>query len=195
MYSQNLSQVEYLVVDANPPIESLVRAAQNARWASTKICFEPTSVPKAAKVSKSDHFMSALSYAFPNLDELFAMASAGGGGGALKFINDGNDDSIKAAARVVLKRCNPTESHLVITMGAKGVLLASRYELKAIKFQFFEASSIEVGNCTGAGDTLAGTFVHSLLNGCSKEDAVKLGMEKALLSLKCVDKAISPSII
>lgn len=183
-----LSKADYLIVDANPPIHSLVRAAQNACWASAKVCFEPTSVPKAYEVGKNSQFMSAISYAFPNLDELFAMA------GTRDDAEVYNDVEIKSAAKQVLNRCHPTESHLIITMGANGVILASKYELKPIIYQHFEAEASEVHNCTGAGDTLAGSFVAALLKGYSIEEAVKFGMEKARLSLVCEDSAISPHL-
>lgn len=183
---ETLSHADYLIVDANAPIESLIEAAKNARWTATKVCFEPTSVPKAAVISKNNQFMSSLTYAFPNVDELSAMS------GQSNLISD---DLIKNAAKMVLNRMNQTESHLVITMGAKGVLLASKYEVKPIIFKRFEATAIQSNNCTGAGDTLAGAFVHALLNGKNEEEAVKLGMEKAILSIQCEDRAISPLII
>lgn len=166
-----------------------MQAAQNARWVRARVCFEPTSVPKAAAVSKNDQFMSAVSYAFPNLDELFAMA-----GTSPDPILVESDDAIKAAARNVLKRCDPVESHLIITMGANGVMLASRYEMKPMIFKHFEAETTLVNNCTGAGDTLAGAFVNALLNGYIEEDAVMIGMQKAVLSLRCEDSAISPCL-
>mmetsp|Transcript_30356 Transcript_30356/g.30841 ORF Transcript_30356/g.30841 Transcript_30356/m.30841 type:complete len:134 (+) Transcript_30356:202-603(+) len=133
--------------------------------------------------------MSAISYAFPNLDELFAMANMD--------VNDSfleTDDSIQAAARAVLNRCHSVESHLIVTMGAKGVMLVSKYEMKPMIFKRFEVSFVELKNCTGAGDTLAGAFINALLNGCNQEDAVKIGMEKAVLSLNCEDCAISPHL-
>ena len=80
--------------------------------------------------------MSAISYAFPDLDELFAMAD--------KYRNPDNvdrDDNIKAAARDNLKTCDPVESRLVIIMGANGVILASKFEMEPIIFQHFEAES------------------------------------------------------
>lgn len=143
-------------------------------------------MPKAREISKNNQFMSVLSYAFPNLDELSAMA----GTTSLE-----NDNDIMSAAKTVMKRMNPTECHLIITMGARGVLLGSKFETKPFQFKAFETSDISVMNCTGAGDTLAGAFIHALLNGCSEEEAIKVGMEKALLSLQCKDRAISPNLL
>lgn len=182
---KTLESADYLIVDANAPIESLIQAAQNARWAATKVCFEPTSVPKAAVVSRNNQFISALSYAFPNVDELAAMSGTS---------HLTSDEAIRHAAKLVLNRMNQTECHLIITMGPKGVLLASKFESKPVIFKRLEAIPIKVNNCTGAGDTLAGAFIHSLLNGLDEEEAVKIGMEKAILSIKCEDRAISPNI-
>ena len=179
-----MSGADYLVVDANAPISSLLQAAQNARWAAVKVSFEPTSVPKAIEVSKNKQLMSALTYAFPNLDELHAMAGS-----------ERSDDKgdIKVAAKTVLNTMNFSESHLVVTMGSKGAMLASKYENKAIRYKMFDVSPIEnVANCTGAGDTLTGGFIYGLLNGKSEEEALKIGMEKALISLQCEESTISP---
>eukprot|EP00558_Chaetoceros_sp_UNC1202_P004966 CAMPEP_0197248854 /NCGR_PEP_ID=MMETSP1429-20130617/43458_1 /TAXON_ID=49237 /ORGANISM="Chaetoceros sp., Strain UNC1202" /LENGTH=80 /DNA_ID=CAMNT_0042710215 /DNA_START=24 /DNA_END=266 /DNA_ORIENTATION=+ len=79
-------------------------------------------------------------------------------------------------------------------MGADGAMLASKYDTKPVTFQHFEAKTITMSNCTGAGDTLTGAFIHALLSGCGVVEAVRVGQEKALLSLKCDDRAISPEL-
>ena len=66
--------------------------------------------------------------------------------------------------------------------------------MKPMIFKHYEAETNLVNNCTGAGDTLAGAFVNALLNGYSEEDAVMIGMQKAVLSLRCEDSAISPCL-
>ena len=193
-------------MDANPPIQSLIQAAQMAAiectTTPTKVCFEPTSVPKAARISQCEHFMSTISYAFPNLDELFAMARqdddkyVDGHRSCYQF----NANDVRAAATEVLYRCHPIEAHLIITMGPEGVLLASKYATSSqILFQHFEVAasstsslSPDTVNCTGAGDTLTGTFIAALLQGSNEKEAVTIGMEAAVLSLACQDRTISP---
>lgn len=187
--AQSLAAVEYLVLDANPPVQSLLRAAQNARRANAQVCFEPTSVPKAAAVSQHDAFMAEVSYAFPNLDELFAMANMDVGDSATE-----TDYTIEVAARAVLDRCHPVEAHLVVTMGARGVVLASRRGARPPTFLWFAAGPVAAENCTGAGDTLTGAFVAALLDGRGREEAVRSGMEKAVLSLQCEESAVSPHL-
>ena len=49
-------------------------------------------------------------------------------------------------------------------------------------------------NSTGAGDTLCGAFVHALLEGKDEAEAVQVGMDAAVKSLACGDRAISPEI-
>ncbi len=146
-------------------------------------------MPKAILAAQKEDFMKCLTFAFPNLDELIAMA------GDEYSKKDTNEESaIQDAAMIVLEKMNETESHLVISMGKEGVLLASKEASKPIKFQHFPTNEIVVSNCTGAGDTLAGSFIHSLQKGCSIEESIACGMKDALLSLECSDRTISPKI-
>lgn len=54
--------------------------------------------------------------------------------------------------------------------------------------------NIVVRNATGAGDSFAGAVVHSLLKGNRMAAAVVTGMEAAIASLQCADRAISPTL-
>ena len=158
----------------------------------TKVCLEPTSIPKASLLSTNESLMSCISYAFPNFHELYAMENPQID---MALIRDSVDiETIKSSAIAVLNKMHPYECHLIITMGADGAMLASKYDTKPITFQHFEAKTIAMNNCTGAGDTLTGAFIHALLAGYGEAEAVMFGQEKALLSLKCDDRAISPEL-
>ena len=54
--------------------------------------------------------------------------------------------------------------------------------------------NVDVKNATGAGDSFTGAVVHSLLKGNRMATAVAAGMEAAIASLQCADRAISPRI-
>ncbi len=107
---------------------------------------------------------------------------------------DQNDSAIQDAAKIVLEKMNEMEGHLIISMGKEGVLLASKEASKSTKFQHFPTNEIVVSNCTGAGDTLAASFINSLQEGCTIEESIVRGMKDAILSLKCSNRAISPKI-
>lgn len=75
--SEVLQEAEYLIVDANPPIEVLRSTVEEAHRLGVKVVFEPTSVPKAAEIGKHREILSCLSMTSPNLEEVRMRASLG----------------------------------------------------------------------------------------------------------------------
>uniref|UniRef100_A0A7S4R6Z7 Carbohydrate kinase PfkB domain-containing protein n=1 Tax=Ditylum brightwellii TaxID=49249 RepID=A0A7S4R6Z7_9STRA len=205
-----LQQADALVLDANPPLQSLVKAAINATSSTstttTKVFLDPTSVPKARIIGTCDELLKCISYAFPNLDELLAMAD--GWTDTNAELNEAKQDglkTIKLASEELLKQMDPTEAHLIITLGCDGVMLASKKKKesnnntkekrKEFEFIHFPAKEgVNVENSTGAGDTLCGAFINGILNGKSERESVQIGMDAAILSLQCPDRAISPKL-
>ena len=191
-----LHQAEYLIMDANPPVHILRQVARDAVEAGVKVFFEPTSVAKTKTLCADDgEFLSHLTFASPNLDELYAMA---GPDDALlsseSLDEDGIPSNIYPIATTVVKQMHKDNAYLIITCGAHGVILVSKTNMvKDVTFQRFYASNdIKVQNATGAGDTLSGAFIHALLRGKSISNSIEFGMKAAVLSLQCNNKAISP---
>lgn len=191
-----LERAEFLVMDANPPVDVMRQAALDAVRAGVKLFWEPTSVPKALTAANDKIFLSCLSYASPNLDELSAMAD---GWSCTPYdldvlLYDDELESVRPLAANVLERMSSAGAHLLVTCGPKGVLLASKGASAAdVTFQrFISPQGISMKNATGAGDTLAGAFIHSLLNGNTISEAVSIGIEAAAISLQCEEKTISP---
>lgn len=187
-----LEDAEIIVMDANAPVHVLRETAVRARQASVKVCFEPTSVAKAIKFAQDKKLMSCISFAFPNFLELGAMLDSE----ELKVVADRDLDHqqiIKVLAERILEQMNPDGAHLVVTLGGHGVVLASKEPGSDMIVTHFDAKKgVEVKNTSGAGDTLCGAFIHSILNGKTVPEAVVVGMEAATISIQCVDKAISP---
>jgi pseudouridine-5'-phosphate glycosidase/sugar/nucleoside kinase (ribokinase family) len=196
--SDVIANADVLVMDANPALKTLQQAARIAKSKGTKVFFEPTSMAKARRIAADDAIMSCITYASPNLDELLAMDGSldekNKAYGDPSYIHDWSQTE-EAAQRVLARMC-PNEAHLIITCGEAGVLLASRSCInKKITFQMFPPDEgVNIQNATGAGDTLAGAFVHAILNGCSIVDAVKIGIEAASISLQYSEGAISPHL-
>jgi pseudouridine-5'-phosphate glycosidase/pseudouridine kinase len=191
-----LQQAEFLVVDANPPISTLIDSARNAVEYDVKVAFEPTSVPKARMIAKEKELLSCFTFIFPNIDELMAMADVLPD--SMKTIDHSSPDAkshIRTACQKVLS-CMRPEAYLIVTMGDKGVLLASRAaaEKKTQFREFPPKEKVTMSNATGAGDSLCGAFVHAILHGKPVEDAVSFGMDAAVLSLHCSSQAISPEL-
>ena len=136
--------------------------------------FEASGVAKAQQASRPE-FLSSLTYASPNLDELLAMVETG--------------ETPEEAARELPGKMRE-EAHLLITRGEDGVLLASKRHGE-VAFREFLPGKVIQKNATGAGDSLCGGFLHALMEGRTVEDAVREGMESAELSLMG-DTPISP---
>lgn len=187
-----LKGVEYLLLDSNAPDGAVTEAAKNGVQAGGSVCFEPTSVPKAKLLSESSDFIECLSYIFPNEDELFAMAEVSDYElTEARHESIVQDTHIRDAASTLLARMKPKKAHIVITLGSRGVLLASKEDAS---FTHFPAAKRRIKSSNRAGDTLCGAFLHALLQGENEEKAVMFGMKTALLSLDCVEHAISPDI-
>ncbi|CAB9507132.1 Pseudouridine-5'-phosphate glycosidase [Seminavis robusta] len=199
-----LSTAKILLVDANPPIDTLRSAACEASDLGVDVYFEPTSVPKAQLAAHDAAFLRALTGAFPNLSELIAMRDAAcGATGDLG--EPGLDiEEIRFITAQVLSCMSPKKACLVVTMGSEGVLLATKKgdrqsgdESDPADYQFRHfpvVDEVEVQNSTGAGDTLAGAFLHALLEGKDESEAVSWGMQAAALSLQSSDRTISPEL-
>ena len=189
---------EVLVMDANAPLPTLNQAASMAHQAGMKVCLEPTSVPKARVLAQDQQLLHHVSYAFPNEDELLSMAEKLSDRPELTvedLASINHLPHIQVAANMLLKQMNPDGAHLVITMGEKGVMLASKDDRDACKLQHFPAPyGVDVKNATGAGDSLCAAFVAALLSGKSVSEAVAFGMQAATLCVQCEDRAVSPEL-
>ena len=180
---EELQGVSYLLMDGNPSLNALNQAVKNASVTCTMVCLEPTSVSKARLVASDANLLSQIHFAFPNRDECIGMAQA---------IDNFLGDDLHEAAIVVLQAMHPDHATLVVTLGQEGVLLGSKQNGQPATFQNIPAhQNVVVVNSTGAGDSLCGGFLHALMAGKSELEAVHFGMEAAVLSLQCADRAVS----
>jgi len=116
---------------------------------------------------------------------------------------DGIIASMVNAASIVLPqmkrgllndKCLHEASHLIVTLGVGGVLHCSysvndsSTVLKCVHYPVQQR--IKVENCTGAGDTLCGAMIHSLVAGNTLPDAIHFGMRIATKSLLSPDRAV-----
>jgi sugar/nucleoside kinase (ribokinase family) len=88
---------------------------------------------------------------------------------------------------------HPVEAHLIVTMGQDGVFLASK-TAKMSFHHFPSKEGVEVLNATGAGDSLCGAFAFAILEGQTVADSIHFGIDAAVMSLQCSDRAISPEL-
>jgi pseudouridine-5'-phosphate glycosidase/sugar/nucleoside kinase (ribokinase family) len=180
-----LRYAKAVVMDSNLPIPVLRETAERAAKIGIPVYLDPTSVPKAKRISEDETLLSLVTTAFPNFDELEAMAQC--------LIVDSESQTalmtLEELAVTVLSKLNPTgPAQLVVTLAEKGVFLAMRQlpvsALSSPIFQRFPADpNATVVNATGAGDTLCGAYIHAILQGKSTIDAIHEGISAASLSL------------
>ncbi len=202
---ETLQQAEMVVFDANPPVKVLRETARRAVALGVKVAFEPTSVPKAKAVARDPSFLSFVTYAFPNYDELVAMVMASESASQLDNDHNNNNNNmakllddekyyehVQILASKLLGKMRE-ESHVLVTLGEKGAVLCSRNGNP--RFRHFPAQTgVKVQNTTGAGDSMCAGFLHALLQGRNENDAVLVGMKAAVLSLQSSETTIAPNL-
>lgn len=184
-----IQESEIIIVDGNPSLSVLKEIVRVASLSRTKVFFEPTSNHKARLAAADSEIMSGLTCAFPNTSELFAMAEQ-----AVPDQSETSLEETKKVAAMVLKMMRPDGAQLVVTMGERGVLLATKDMTGTVCFKHFEVERLRLENATGAGDSLCGGVVHALLQKKSLEEAIHVGIAAANLSLGCEKHAVSPEI-
>jgi len=193
----SIINAKYLVMDANPPISVLREASEISINHGVHVCFEPTSVPKVKAVAEHLDILANITFAFPNVDELFEMADRikDNPEHAAITLKHEMSNEIKAAATLLLHQMNRRISCLVVTMGEQGVLLAKKENENLVMHTIPVEERIhdaDISNTTGAGDSLCGAFLAALVHGKNKMEAIKFGMKAAAMSVSTKECAISP---
>ena len=197
-----LRSARALVMDANPPVDVLRQAALRASEIGIPVFLDPTSTPKARLVAQDTELVSCLTCAFPNADELEVMARGLVDDEEAK--NSVQISTLEEQASLVLARMNckrsGREAQLVVTLGEKGVMLATKDTLGTVSIENFPVENLKtrVQNATGAGDSLCGAYIHAVVgNGVAPAEAIRLGMRAASLSLssdRAISEKLSPSL-
>jgi pseudouridine kinase len=152
-------------VDANLPEKVLRTAMGLARRAKTPIAADPTSVNLAPAL-------------LPFLDRLWLVTSNEGEAEALcgfDIPHADRDTALQAARHLI----GEGVEKIIITMAEFGVVYASDDGSGHIP-----AVQTEILDPTGAGDALTSTVIFALLNDIPFDEAVRLGLSAAALTLR-----------
>ncbi|KAM9991480.1 hypothetical protein ACTFIZ_004880 [Dictyostelium cf. discoideum] len=172
----DLTSSKLLVFDGNIPIESMTYLAQLSRSKGIKLWFEPTSVYKSSKIVES-FILSSITYISPNRDELIKISNEIIKKGLIKFENIINNDvndleNIKKHSIILIES---GIKYIITKMGSKGVLLAYKKDDGEFKFELFSAPEVpdnKIVDVTGAGDSLVGCTIYSILLGHNLTTAI-----------------------
>ena len=92
-FAEHLKSAPAVVMDANPPVETMQAVGEICCEAGVPLWFEPTSIPKSLRLLEAPAALKATRWLSPNLGELVAMAeaapaSAGASGAALTMARE-----------------------------------------------------------------------------------------------------------
>jgi pseudouridine kinase len=152
-------------IDANLPKETIRTAISLANHARVPVCADPASVGLAGRLRP---YLNRLALITPNLNEAAVLCER-----SLEL--DEAEDVIDAAKCLV----SSGVGIVIVTRAQFGVSYATSEtsgHISAIRTQILDP--------TGAGDALSSTVVFALLNGIPLDEAIRLGVSAATLTLR-----------
>lgn len=158
-------EASLVFLDASLPKETLRTVFSLARKARIPVCADPTSIGLADRLR-------------PYLDRLRFIAPNSGEAGVLceqPIENQHPEDAIDAAQFLVAQGVDM----VLITLAEFGAVYASSETSGHIP-----AMRTTIVDPTGAGNALSATVIYSLLNGIPFDDAIRLGVTAASLTLR-----------
>jgi pseudouridine kinase len=152
-------------IDANLPKESIRTIFTLARRAHVPVCADPTSKVLASRLLP---YLLRLFMIAPNVDEAGVLCG--------RTINASSRRDATEAAKCLV---SGGTSVVIITLAQFGVVYATSETSGHVP-----AARTLIIDPTGAGDALTATMVFSLLNDIPIDDAVRLGVTAASLTLR-----------
>lgn len=159
-----IKEADMVVMDANLSPKAMRSLISLARKYAVRVCADPTSAILAQRL-------------IPHLPDLYMITPDASEAEALCQARlTGRSTAISAAKQLVAMGVNIA----IITLAEKGLCYATS-EVSG----YIPAIRTEVVDRTGAGDALTAGVVFGLLNDFSVDEAVRLGVSAATLTLQC----------
>jgi pseudouridine kinase len=163
--SDLFKEASLVFIDANLPKDTLKAIFTLARRSHLPVCADPTSTALANRLLPH---LQRLHFITPNSAEAGILCER-------KFANHLSQEALEAAKYLVSQGVEIA----LITLAEFGVVYATSEtsgHIPAIRTQIVDP--------TGAGDALTASVIYSLLNGIPLDDAVRLGVTAASLTLR-----------
>ncbi len=167
-----ISQANVVIIDANVPSESIEAIISITSKHSIPLCADPTSSDLAEKLIP---YLGDFYLLTPNETEAEILSG--------KKVQD-RDSAILAAKALVAKGVKIA----IITMAEMGVIYAT-----PTTSGYIPAIRVEVVDFTGAGDALTAGTVFGLLNDFPIDEAIRIGVTAATLTLRC-EETVCPDL-
>ncbi|MBC7262965.1 MAG: carbohydrate kinase family protein [Chloroflexi bacterium] len=159
-------KAKMVVIDANLPPPTIRAIVFAARRANVPLCADPASVALAPKLRR---YLANFAIVRPNVHEAEVLTGMSIGG---------RGEAMQAAQYLVSRGVGIA----IITLAEEGLCYATSTESG-----YIPAIKCEVIDYTGAGDALTAAVVYGLLNEMPIDEAMRLGVSAATLTLKCHD--------
>ncbi|MFZ5918626.1 MAG: carbohydrate kinase family protein [Chloroflexota bacterium] len=172
LYSQRrwLRQASMVTIDANLSPKTLDSLFRQTRQYGLRVCADPTSTSLASRLC-------------PHLAELYMITPNALEAEALCGLPAGHRDEAVVAAK---KLVSLGVEIAIITLADQGLVYATPHASGHIP-----AMECEIVDLTGAGDALTAAVLFGLLNHFPVDEAVRLGVSAAALTLQCRDTVCS----
>jgi len=158
-------EASLLFVDANLPKETLRTAMSLAKAARLPVCADPTSTGLAVKLKP---YLKKLHLVTPNCAEAAILTDQA-------FNTTRRREALQAAKHLVSEGVDI----VIVAMAAFGVCYAT-----SETSGYIPAIRTEIVDPTGAGDAMTATVLFALLNDIPLDDAVRMGVSAASLTLR-----------
>lgn len=166
-----IAEAEMLIVDATLSDEALAVVFEIADKHNVRVCADPTTPSLAGKFCL---YLDKLYLIVPNAAETESLC-------ALSHPAHDRDTGIDAARQLVMLGA----SIAVVTLGDQGLAYADGGGAGYIR-----AVHTHITDSTGAGDALTGAVIFGLLNDVPLDEAMRLGVTAAALTLQTTDTVV-----
>ncbi len=157
-----------IVLDANPDQDALRTVFKFARRYKTPVCADPTTPSLARRLRP---YLNRIMMMTPNLQEAAALS---------EYPIDRTD--VETALSVAQTLLEQGVRIAVVTLGMRGLAYASGFDRGLIP-----AIRTEIRDETGAGDALTAGVIFGLLHDVPLDEALRLGVSAASLTLRSPD--------
>eukprot|EP01133_Synstelium_polycarpum_P006614 gene6614-7687_t len=198
-YEKIIKNAKIVVVDGNIPVDTMATVVGMAKEAGLKVFFEPTSVFKST-IPIAANVMNGITYASPNVAELLRMSKEMCALNVTLAKIAGDDfesrDITDIARHVDVVLTGSSIEILFVKAGAEGVYMAVNHPRT---LTLYPAPNVETPvDVTGAGDSMVGCLVYSILANHDTAESMRIGTACAKASLESkhpVSPMLSPSLI
>lgn len=195
-----LEKADLIVLDGNPPIETMSAILDIAKTLRKPVWYEPTDFQKAIKIFQAgSQWEKTLQFISPNRNELLAIAKYFG----IQIPND--EFRTHEAVKHVAESLAEIVPVVFTTLGSLGVLVTRKaagnrafYDergelindeniqsrLYKPHLQLNDIPDVHQSSVSGCGDCLAAGIIVGILNKFSEAECLALGLEAAAISLK-----------